>query len=106
MYPFIDVRFQELPADQSIESAVHRWVARLVAQDIDVLGATMRISRAGRRRTTARLALIVSGGKTPTAEVAGADPYVAVADAFRAARRQVLETAPAANRLHAMARAG
>jgi ribosome-associated translation inhibitor RaiA len=89
MHPYIQVSFPGGPRDPALEAAVHRWVARLEsaiehAQQVEVM-----IERA-RRCTTVGLTL--SGGLEGPRKAATShkDAYVAVSDAFRALRQQLL----------------
>ncbi len=92
MFPFIEIQFRRLVRDPSLESAIHRWVARLEAMEIGVRRADVTIEVAGRRRrrTSVSLAVELPDRMEPEVVVAHADPYVAIAEAFRVVRRQVL----------------
>ncbi len=90
MHSFIEVTFHELEHDRSVENAVHRWVARLEGTQLEVRHARVRLERIGRRRTSACLELSLSGDRTAIAATAHEDAFVAIADAFRAARQQVM----------------
>lgn len=97
MISFIDVCFQGLDRNPSIESAIHRWVARFEAIRFEVRHAMAIVEAAGKHRTTVRLTLVLANGATRTEEATRTDPYVAVSDAFRLVRQQLL-AAPAPNR--------
>jgi hypothetical protein len=90
MQPCIRVKFERMPSDPSVESSVHRWVARLDSPDAPVRAACVTIEQAGRRHTAVTLKLLLADGFSATAATSHGDIYVAVADAFRAARRQLL----------------
>jgi hypothetical protein len=94
MTSFIDVCFQRLDRNPSIESAIHRWVARFEAMRFEVRHAVAIVEAAGRSRTTVRLSVVLAKGTSRTVEATRTDPYVAVSDAFRLVRQQLL--APAA----------
>ena len=91
MYPYISVRFERMVCDSSVEASVHRWVARLESPTVSVQRALVTIEQVGRSRTTVRTKLDLVDGTAFTATTAHEDIYVAVADAFRAVRREVLE---------------
>ena len=74
---------------------MQRWVDRISWSNIQVECAAVTIERSGWRRTSVRLTLIFVGGKALTAALSRADVYVAVADVFREARKQVLASDPA-----------
>lgn len=90
MFPFIEIQFCRLARDPSLESAIHRWVARLEAIQIAVRRADVTVEAAGRRRTSVSLAVSLPDRIEPDVVVAHADPYVAIAEAFRVVRRRVL----------------
>jgi len=79
-----------MPRDGSLEAAVHRWVARLEWTPIEVHRAEVMIERVGRRRTAVRVSIGSVTGAAPTAATSHADAYVAVSNAFREVRRQLL----------------
>ena len=90
MHSFIEVTFHQIEHDRAVENAVHRWVARLEGTQLDIRRARVRLERIGRRRTGACLELTLGGGRTVIATAGHEDAFVAVADAFRGARQQVL----------------
>jgi hypothetical protein len=95
MCPDIDVKFVRLPRDPSVEAAVQRWVDR-IGWNIEVDRAVVSIERIGWRRLSVSLELFPSAGKLVTAATSHTDIYVAVADVFRAARKQLLRGVAAA----------
>jgi len=90
MQPYIEVKFERMSHDVSVVASAQRWVARLQSAGISIRGAFLTIE-AARRGTKVCLKLEHTCGSASTASTARDDVYVAVADAFRAARRQVLE---------------
>lgn len=91
----IDVSFQRTDRNPSIESAIHRWVARLEAMQFPVQRASAIVEPAGRSRITVRLELTLIDGTACAAATTHADPYVAVSDAFRVVRQHMIAaTAP------------
>jgi hypothetical protein len=89
MCPDIDVKFVRLPHDPSVEAAVQRWVDR-IGWNIEVDRAVVSIERTGWRRLSVSLELFPATGKVVTTATSHIDIYVAVADVFRAARKQLL----------------
>src|SRR5258707_6387915 len=94
MTPYIRVSFQRIDRNPSIESAIHRWVARFEAMRFDVRRAVATVESAGRNRTTVHLAMVLAGGTSRTVTITHTDPYVAVSDAFRSVRQQLLAEPP------------
>jgi ribosome-associated translation inhibitor RaiA len=92
MTSYIDVTFARIERAPSIESTIHRWVARIEAMRFDVQRASVAVESDGRRRTRVSLTLSLMDGTSRTAAVTHADAYVAVADAFRVVRQQLLDT--------------
>lgn len=88
MTSYVDVSFHGLPHDGSIEASIQRWVARLEAMRIEIQRAQITVEPSGRRRTAITLTLLLLDGSSRTVGSVHADAYVAVADAFRAARKQ------------------
>lgn len=95
MLPYIDVSFPDHTCDRSVEGAVRRWIARLEAMHFEIAGADAAVARAGRKRTSVCLTITLGDGKLATAASTHSDPFVAVADAFRAVRRDLLACAAA-----------
>jgi hypothetical protein len=95
MTPYIVVSFQGIDRNPSVESAIHRWVARFEAMRFEVRRAIAILESAGRNRTGVKLSLQLMDGVVRRVVVAHDDPYVAVSDAFRLVRHQLLAAAPA-----------
>lgn len=89
MCPDIDVKFVRLPRDPSVEASVQRWVDR-IGWNIEVDRAVVSIERTGWRRLSVSLALFPATGRVVTTATSHTDIYVAVADVFREARKQLL----------------
>lgn len=96
MTPYIAVSFQGIDRNPSIESAIHRWVARFEAMRLEVRRAFAIVESSGRNRTGVKLTLLLADGVVRRVVTTHDDPYVAVSDAFRTVRHQVLAAAPAA----------
>jgi ribosome-associated translation inhibitor RaiA len=90
MTSFVGVKFQRVDRNPSIESAIHRWVARFEAMRFEVRRAVATVEPAGRHRTTVHLAMVLASGASRTVTTTHTDPYVAVSDAFRSVRQQLL----------------
>jgi hypothetical protein len=95
MSPHIDVKFARLPHDPSVEASVQRWVDRLAWMNVEIERACVTIERTAWRRTSVCLTLILVGGRALTTAISHGDVYVAVADVFREARKQLLGRAAA-----------
>lgn len=94
MTSYVDVKFQRIARDPSIESAVHRWVARFEAMQFEVRRASATVESGGRGRTTVKLTLVLADGESRMADATRPDPYVAISDAFRSVRQQLLAASP------------
>src|SRR3954454_22164589 len=94
MTPYIRVTFQRIDRNPSIESAIHRWVARFEAMRFEVRRAVATVEPAGRNRTTVHLAMVLASGTSRAVTTTPTDPYVAVSDAFRLVRQQLLAAPP------------
>ena len=94
MTSYVEVNFQRIDRDPSIESAIHRWVARFEAMRFEVRRATATVEPTGRNRTTVCLTLVLADGTSRTAATTHTDAYVAVSDAFRVVRHQLLAVVP------------
>ena len=88
--PYIEVSFPGSPHDPALEAAVHRWVARLEPAIEDAVRVDVKIDRSARRRTTVGLTILGGSDGPRTAATSHQDAYVAVSDAFRAVRLQLL----------------
>ena len=89
MCPNVDVKFVRLSRDPSVENAVHRWVDRL-DWNVEIDEAQVVVERAGWRRLSVHLSLVLGNGKELTLSTSHTDIYVAIADAFREARNRML----------------
>ena len=90
MQPFVGVAFRHMEASGSVESAVHRWAARLEQVGREIIQIAVRIEARGRKRHDVELEVALGGGKIETITSTHDDVYVAVGDAFREARRSLL----------------
>lgn len=94
MTSYVGVKFQRVDRNPSIESAIHRWVARFEAMRFEVRRAVAIVESGGRGRTTVHLTLVLANGMSRTVDATRPDPYVAVSDAFRSVRQQLLAASP------------
>ena len=94
MTSYVHVNFRRIDRNPSIESAIHRWVARFEAMRFEVRRAVATVEPGGRNRTTVQLTLVLVDGTSRTVTATRTDPYVAVSDAFRSVRQQLLAASP------------
>ena len=87
--PKIEVKFEGMPRDRSVEAAAHRWCARLETVSVPIYRVAVVIEKS-RQRTIVCLILDLVDGAVTTAAASHDEVYVAVADAFRMARRRLL----------------
>src|SRR5258708_4065553 len=93
-----EITFQKLPYSESVDAAIQRWIARL--EHVYERIASCRVSVLYRRHRTGKafeihISLGVPGTEITSSHVQSDDIYLAVADAFRAVRRQLIEYAHA-----------
>lgn len=90
-----EITFHELDVSPAAEAAIERWVARLetIHQRILHVHATVSVPHrhAPRREFEVHLKLEIAGAEIVTRLARHADVYIAIADAFRATRRQLLD---------------
>jgi ribosome-associated translation inhibitor RaiA len=86
MSPFVMVRFHGTTRQPSLEAAAQRWVARLELVHVTIQRAVIDIE-AQRKATRVQLTVALDDGAVASITSAHEDPYVAIADAFRAVRR-------------------
>ena len=89
-----EITFHEMPASGGVEAAIHRWVARLEHVYDRIVACRVVVDQPHRRHRSGgefhlRVVLSVPGEDVAVDQVRHADVYVAVADAFRAVRRQL-----------------
>lgn len=89
-----EITFHRLDTSPSAEAAIERWVSRLEQVHDRILHVHATVSvphRHGRHRELdVHLKLDISGAEIAS-HARHEDVYVAIADAFRAARRQLLD---------------
>lgn len=92
-----EITFHGIEPSTSAEAAIERWVARLehIHDRIIDVQATVSVPPRHARRAEfeVHLKLEISGSEIVTRFAKHEDVYVAIADAFRAARKQLLDEA-------------
>ena len=91
-----DVTFHDLPHSDAAEAAIHRWVTRLEHVHDRIVRCQVTVEQPHRRHRRGRpfeihVVLEWWGETIATSRHHHEDIYVAIADAFRAARRQLLD---------------
>jgi len=89
-----EITFHGIEHSESAEAAIQRWVTRLEHVYDRITSCNVVVSQPHKRQRHGRdfqvsLILEVPGGEIPVTHVTHEDIYVAIADAFRAARRQL-----------------
>jgi ribosome-associated translation inhibitor RaiA len=85
-----------MPPSPALQAAAERWVARLEQVSDRIVGCHVAIEKPHRHHLhgspfQVNIVLSVPGGTIAVSNQVSQDAYVALADAFRAARRQLLE---------------
>ena len=92
-----DVMFRNLPASPGVEAAIERWVWRIEAlEQLDVCAVTVELQRHGSVAVKVQLRTVTGGWIRVANERerdGDGDVYVAIASAFRLARRAVIDHA-------------
>ncbi|CAN5921761.1 hypothetical protein BH11MYX3_BH11MYX3_17560 [soil metagenome] len=91
-----EISFHELPHSDSVEASIQRWITRLSTVSEQILRCRVFVMQPHRRHRTGKdfeihLHLSIRGSEITASRIHHEDIYVAIADAFRAARRQLLE---------------
>jgi ribosomal subunit interface protein len=94
----ITTTFRDMPPSPALQAAVERWGARLEQISDRIIGCDVAIEQPHRHRHHGsafriHIVLDVPGVQIAVSNQTNEDAYVALADAFRAARRQLLEHA-------------
>ena len=89
------ITFHDLDVSPSAEASVERWVSRLEHIDDRIIRCHAMISQPNRysrkKEFEVHLKLDLASGEIVTQVAKAEDVYVAVADVFRGARRQLLD---------------
>ena len=88
--------FRDMPPSPSLQAAAERWVARLEQVFDRIVGCHVSIEKPHHHRLhgtpfQVNIVLAVPGAQIAVTNQLNQDAYVALADAFRAARRQLLD---------------
>lgn len=91
-----EIQFHQIDQSDAVETAVQRWVARLEHLHDRITNCTVTISQPHKRHRRGgefcvSVVLQVPAGEIAATHMRHEDIYVAVADAFRAARRQLAD---------------
>ena len=90
--------FRDMPPSPALQAAAERWVARLEQVFDRIVGCHVAIEKPHRHHLhgsafQVNIKLAIPGASIAVTNQLNEDAYVALADAFRAARRQLLEHA-------------
>jgi ribosome-associated translation inhibitor RaiA len=91
-----EITFHELEQSDSVEASIQRWVARIEPLHGRIRSCHVFVEQPHRRHRNGREFEVHVRLDVPGLEIAASrnhseDIYVAIADAFRAVRRQLLE---------------
>lgn len=90
-----EITFHGVPQSDSVEASIQRWVARLESLNGRIRSCHVFVEQPHRRQRTGSDFEVNVHLEVPGLELASRnhheDIYVAIADAFRAVRRQLLE---------------
>lgn len=91
-----EVTFHDLDHSDSVEAAIHRWVARLEHVHDRIVRCNVKVEQPHKshrhgREFEVHVVLEWWGENIATSRHRHEDIYVAIADAFRASRRQLLD---------------
>lgn len=89
-----EITFHEMTRSESVEAAIHRWIARLEHMYDRIVACHAVVDQPHKRHRQGRayqihVVLSVPGHDLAVNHVQHEDVYVAIADAFRAVRRQL-----------------
>ena len=92
-----EITFHEIQQSDAVEQAVTRWVSRLEHLHDRIVRCLVKIEQPHKshrhgREFEVHVVLEIPGNDIAVSRIRHEDIYVAVADAFRAARRQLLDT--------------
>lgn len=90
------VSFRDTPSNPSLQAAAERWMARLEQVSDGIIGCHVSVEKPRHSRLhgspfQVNVVLVVPGAHIAVTNQLNRDAYVALADAFRAARRRLLE---------------
>jgi ribosomal subunit interface protein len=92
----IEITFHELPQSDAVEASIQRWVARLENVHERISSCHVFVMQPHRRHRTGKdfeihVHLTIPGDEITASRIHHEDIYLAIADAFRATRRQLVE---------------
>jgi hypothetical protein len=97
----VEITFRDMTPSLALEATIQRWADRLAWIEPNIQRCEVVIERPHRKRSSnqqfhVRIEVAIPGhsiivGRDPARSEEHVDPYVAVGDAFRAARRQLQE---------------
>lgn len=92
----IETTFRDMSPSPALQAAAERWVARLEHVSNRIVACHVSIERPHRHHLHGspfqiNVVMTVPGGQIAVSNQTNLDAYVALADAFRAARRQLLQ---------------
>jgi len=92
----ISTTFRDMPSNPSLQAAAERWVARLETVCDRIVACHVTIEKPHRHHLhgtpfQVHIVLTVPGANIAVSNQVNVDAYVALADAFRAARRKLLD---------------
>jgi hypothetical protein len=95
----VDITFRDVPPSIALQATIERWADRLARLEPRISRCAVVVEQPHRKRwfgklfhVRVELAMpdrVIAVGRDPAQGNAHADPYTAVGDAFRAARRQL-----------------
>lgn len=95
----VEITFRDMTPSLALQHTIERWADRLARMEPNIQRCDVVIERPHRKHKTGqlfhvRVEIAIAGstiivGRDPARDDAHTDPYVAVGDAFRAARRQL-----------------
>lgn len=88
--------FRDMPPSASLQAAAERWVGRLEQVHDRIVACHVTIERPHRHHLhgapfQVHIAVTIPGANLAVSHQSSKDAYVALGDAFRAARRQLLD---------------
>jgi ribosome-associated translation inhibitor RaiA len=88
--------FRDMVPSPALEAAAQRWAARLEHLSARIVGCHVSVEKPHRHHLHGapfqiNIVLAVPGGQITVSNQTHLDPYVALANAFRAARRQLID---------------
>ena len=91
-----EITFHGLEHSDAVEASIDRWIDRIERFYDRIIKCNVTVGQPHRRRRhggeyNVSIVLEIPGGEIATTHAGNEDIYVAIADAFRAARRQLLD---------------